>query len=67
MYDYACAATVRYLRRALEEDGYLCPESLQRDYLGSVAGGVDGSALINEMMAATFFLVGLDAAYRLLR
>jgi hypothetical protein len=68
MYDYACASTVRYLRRALAaEDGYLCRDSLQRDYLGSVAGGAYGPALINEMMVATFFLVGLDNAYRLLR
>jgi len=66
MYDYACTATVGYLRRALTEDGYLCRDSLQRDYLGSVPGG-SGSALINEMMVATFFLVGLDNAYRLLR
>jgi len=67
MYDYACAATVGYLRRALTDDGYLCRDSLQRDYLGSVAGGVHGSALINEMMVATFFLVALDNAHRLLR
>jgi hypothetical protein len=67
MYDYACAATVGYLRRALTDGGYLCRESLQRDYLGSVAGGMPGSALINEMMVATFFLVALDNAYRLLR
>jgi hypothetical protein len=66
MYDYACAVTVAYLRRALAEDGYLCRESLQRDYLGSIPGG-SGPALINEMMVATFFLVGLDNAYRLLR
>jgi hypothetical protein len=67
MYDYACVATVGYLRRALTDDGYLCRDSLQRDYLGSVPGGVSGSALINEMMVATFFLVGLDNAYRLMR
>jgi hypothetical protein len=67
MYDYACAATVVYLRRALTEDGYLSRESLQRDYLGSIPGGGSCPALINEMMVATFFLVGLDNAYRLLR
>jgi hypothetical protein len=67
MYDYACAATVDYLRRALTDDGYLCRDSLQRDYLGSVPGGVHRSALINEMMVATFFLVALDNAHRLLR
>jgi hypothetical protein len=67
MYDYACGATVAYLRRALAEDGYLCRESLQRDYLGSIPGGGSGPALINEMMISTFFLVGLDNAYRLLR
>jgi hypothetical protein len=67
MYDYACAATVAYLRRALTDDSYLCRDSLQRDYLGSVPGGGAGPALINEMMIATFFLVGLDNAYRLLR
>jgi hypothetical protein len=64
MYDYACAATAGYLRRALTEEGYLCRDSLQRDYLGSVPGSGSGSAWINEMMVATFFLVGLDNAYR---
>ena len=67
MYDYACTATVGYLRRALTEEGYLCRDSLQRDYLGSVPGSGSGSAWINEMMVATFFLVGLDNAYRLQR
>jgi Domain of unknown function (DUF5624) len=59
MYEYACATRLRNLRRALAEDAYLCAESLQRDYLG-------GPGLISQMMVATFFLVGLDNAYRLL-
>jgi Domain of unknown function (DUF5624) len=66
MYDYACAATVEYLGRALAEEGYLNAETLRRDFLVRDPGE-HGAGLINEMMIATFFLTGLDTAFRLLR
>jgi len=61
MVDYSCAATAKYLRRALSEEDYLTPETLHKDYL-------DGSPVpINHMMVATFFLAGMDAAHRVMR
>jgi hypothetical protein len=61
MVDYSCAVTARYLRRALSEEDYLSAETLQKDYL-------DGSPVpVNHMMVATFFLVGMDAAHRVMR
>jgi hypothetical protein len=66
MYDYSCAVTLAYLRRALDQDGYLSAESLRADLLERHAGG-HGVGLVNEMMVATFFLAGLDTSFRLLR
>lgn len=66
MYDYACAATLQYLRRALAEDGYLCAETLRSDFL-NLHPGEHNAGLINEMMVATFFLSGLDTSFRLIR
>jgi hypothetical protein len=63
MVDYSCALTARYLRRALEEDGYLNPTTLLSDYLA----GDDLPVPINHMMVATFFLAGMDAAHRVMR
>ena len=66
MYDYSCAATAEYLRRALTTPGYLSAETLRADFLHRDPGE-DGSGLINDMMVATFFLAGLDTSFRLIR
>ncbi|MFI9550530.1 DUF5624 domain-containing protein [Nonomuraea endophytica] len=58
MVDQACAATTRYLTTVLEDEEYLTPETLRRDYL------VDG---VNSMMVATFFLVSMDISFRITR
>ncbi|MER6175329.1 DUF5624 domain-containing protein [Streptosporangium sp. NPDC001681] len=58
MIDHACAVTARYLTAALDDEEYLTPETLRRDYLDNG---------INSMMVATFFLVSLDISFRVTR
>jgi hypothetical protein len=65
MYDYACAATLHYLRRALSTPGYLNAETLRSDFLNRDPGE-HRTGLINDMMVATFFLAGLDTSHRLI-
>jgi hypothetical protein len=66
MVDYACDLSIRYLERALAEDGYLSPESLRRDFLdGTPENGVPVS--VNKIMIATFGLYALDYTSRLVR
>jgi len=65
MTEYACALSERYLDRALSEEGYMSVESVQRDLL--IGGGPDGPQVpFNKIMTATFSLVGLDTAHRLI-
>jgi hypothetical protein len=63
MVDYSCAVTIRYLRRALNDETYLNQETLVRDLL--TANG--SAASINAMMVATFFLVAMNTAHRVIR
>ncbi|MFJ2829846.1 DUF5624 domain-containing protein [Streptomyces sp. NPDC087263] len=64
MVDYACAVTERYLVRALAEpSSCLNHRTLREEYLE------DGPGLavsFNRIMVATFFLVGMDNAHRLI-
>ena len=66
MVDYSCAITARYLRTALADETYLNARTLREDYLEG-GGEADLPVPINQMMIATFFLVGLDVSYRILR
>jgi hypothetical protein len=66
MVDYSCAVTARYLRRALADTGYLTEETLTEDYL-SGGGSAELPVPVNQMMIATFFLAGMDAAHRVMR
>jgi hypothetical protein len=59
MIDYACAATARYLEKALADEEYLTAETLREDYLDA------GPVPVNHMMVATFFLAGLDISFRI--
>ncbi|HEY6492568.1 MAG TPA: DUF5624 domain-containing protein [Trebonia sp.] len=56
--DYTLAATARYLRAALDNPSYLCAETLRDDFLEG------GEVPVNQVMVATFFLVGLDITHR---
>ncbi|MFI6297161.1 DUF5624 domain-containing protein [Nonomuraea sp. NPDC050790] len=58
--DRACEATGRYLTLALDDEEYLSPTTLRRDFL-------DGDDGVNAMMVATFFLVSLDINFRVAR
>jgi len=58
MIDYTLAATARYLRAALDDEAYLCAETLRDDFLEG------GQVPVSHVMVATFFLVGLDIAHR---
>jgi len=58
MVDYACAATARYLTKALADEDYLNAETLREDYLSG------GPVPVNHMMVATFFLAGMDIQKR---
>ncbi len=64
MVDYGCRVSERILERALAEPGYLTAASLRRDFLEGPADGLP--VPFNRVMVATFFLVGLDIAHRLI-
>ena len=65
MVDYSCRVTERFLQRSLKDPSYLSIENLQDDYLEGP--GESLPVPINRMMVATFFLTGLDIAYRIIR
>lgn len=65
MVDYACDLASGYLRRALDEPGYLSPQSLRRDYLDVDTARYPVSG--NKIMVATFGLYALDHAHGLIR
>ena len=65
MVDYSCRMTERFLLRSLEDPSYLNIENLQDEYLEGPCE--DLPVPMNRMMVATFFLTGLDIAYRIIR
>jgi hypothetical protein len=64
--DYACALTERYLERVLREPDLFTPQDLRAHYLEATGGAVGASVPMNKVMIATFFLVGLDIAHRVI-
>ncbi len=64
MVDYTCRVTERVLEKALADSGYLTARTLRREYFDGPAD--DLLVPVNRIMVATFFLTGLDLAYRLL-
>jgi len=65
MIDYALAVSIRYLRRALSEPGYLSAKTLRSDYLEGP--GTDLPVPFNHVIVGTFSLVGLDSVRSILR
>jgi hypothetical protein len=64
MVRYSCRLTEMVLERALSQPGYLTVANLRRHYL---EGPADHLAVpFNRVMVATFFLVGMDIAHRLI-
>ena len=64
MVDYSCRLTERRLERALDDPASLTMAAVRRDFLDGPAG--DLPVPFNRVMIATFFLSGLDIAYRLI-
>ncbi len=64
MADYSCRLTERRLERALDDPSSLTMAAVRRDFLDGPAG--DLPVPFNRVMIATFFLSGLDIAYRLI-
>jgi hypothetical protein len=56
--------TASVLQRSLDDESYLCAANLRRDYLDGPSPGLP--VPINRVMIATFFLVGMDIAHRLI-
>ena len=66
MIDYSCAVTERFLQRALADPAYLTMANVRRDYLEGPPGDGDLQVPFNRVMIATFYLSGMDIAYRLI-
>lgn len=66
MVDYACAITLRYLKVILTDDAKLTPGFLQREYLEAKGDALGATVPFNAVMIASFFLVALDTANRVM-
>jgi len=67
MIDYACAVTMRYLKAVMADPAKLSPEYLRREYLEAAGADLGARIPVNAVMIATFFLTGLDIAFRITR
>ncbi|MFC8828611.1 DUF5624 domain-containing protein [Streptomyces sp. NPDC057137] len=65
MVDHTCAMTERYLVRCLDDPSYLNHRSLRECYLED-SDDPGQPVSFNRVMVATFFLVGMDTAHRLI-
>jgi hypothetical protein len=62
--EYACETTTKYLRDCLQSSELLSFEHLRDNYLEPLEGRI--AVPINDMMVATFALVFLDIAHRII-
>jgi hypothetical protein len=67
MIDYACAVTTRYLTTVLADDTKLTAVYLRNEYLEAKGSDLGATIPLNAVMIATFFLTGLDIAFRITR
>lgn len=67
MVDYGCALTLRFLRAVLADEAKLTSEHLRAAYLQARDRTLGASVPFNAVMIATFFLTGLDIAFRITR
>ncbi len=67
MIDYTCAITVRYLKTVLADASKLTSEYLRKHYLEATGNDLGATIPVNAVMIATFFLTGLDIAFRITR
>lgn len=66
MVDYACVLTERYLERVLADPGCFTREDLRENFLEATGDAVGATVPMNKVMIATFFLVGMDIAHRVI-
>ncbi len=64
MVNYSCLLTERFLRRALDDPGYLTMAAVRNDFLAGPT--TDLPVPFNKVMIATFYLTGMDIAHRLI-
>ncbi len=62
--DYACGVTDRLLAGALKDESRLDPDFVRREYLEATGNALGAAVPFNLVMIATFFLVGMDIAFR---
>lgn len=67
MMDYGCALTVRYLKAVLADESKLTADFLRKEYLEAEGDAIGATVPFNAVMIATFFLTGLDIAFRITR
>ena len=65
MIDYACDITMKYLQIVISDPTKLTSQFLQEEYLEARGSVLGATVPINAIMIATFFLVGLDLAYKM--
>lgn len=66
MVDYSCVVTERYLERVLADPGCFTREDLREHFLEATGDAVGATVPMNKVMIATFFLVGMDIAHRVI-
>lgn len=66
MVRYACELTERYIARVLASPATFTAVDLREHYLEATSAGVGATVPMNKVMIATFFLVGLDTAHRVI-
>lgn len=66
MCGYACDLTERYLLRVLEAPAQFTAHDLREAYLEAKGSAVGATVPMNAVMIATFFLVALDTAHRVI-
>jgi hypothetical protein len=62
--DYGCAVTDRVLAAALADEDRFTAEFVRAAYLEATSDVIGATIPFNHVMIATFFLVGMDIAYR---
>ena len=66
MVHYACEVTETYLKRALDKPETFTAEDMRREYLEACGTLPRAGVPVNKLMIATFFLVGMDTAHRVI-
>ncbi|MDM0111332.1 DUF5624 domain-containing protein [Variovorax sp. J22R133] len=64
--NYSCELTERYLERALRQPGSFSAADLRTHYLEAKGDAAGATVPMNAVMIATFFLVGMDIAHRVI-